>query len=475
MNLLRRRYLQQFAVVAIFTIATLFSLVLRAQAPAKSPTVSNLPPHSERWALVIGINKYDDGNLNPLFGQNDAKRIASDLEQYAGFPGDQVFLLTDDQDRDHQPTRERILYWLSILKQDASPNGLILIAFSGHGLRYEDKSFLMPKDAHLNFDSTYLTQTAIAVDVLTDILRKSHAKQVIVLMDSCRNNPFANEGSETNKMSSQFVASFDYEKQNLGKEAYATIFSTGLGGESYQFQDEKMGYFSWVLDQALSGAAREAYDTNGQLTLGGLIRFLQKRTPELVKLHNPWREQVPHAQVDGYLADQVVLAVSTKQADKSSNDQTDRTIDSLRQHAEELMSKQNYTEAMALFQKGCHDDDQESCVSLGLIYIMGSGGVHDEQTGLELFSRACERGYGSGCTNLGHIDELQGASLMALKHFIRGCDSGDGSGCTNAGIYYRSGDTVNKDLGKARQYFERACRLGDVHGGCELLKRLDGQ
>ena len=203
--------------------------------------------------------------LNPLFGQNDARKIAEDLERYAGFPHDQIILLTDDQPAERQPRRERILFWLSDIKQSGSVRGLILIAFSGHGLQSEGKSFLMPKDAYLNFDSTYLTQNAIPVNAVTESLRQSVAKQVIVLVDACRNNPYATKGSDANELTPTFANSFDYEKHNLGKEAYATIFSTGLGDESYQYQNKQMGYFSWVLDQALS---RAAYRRRGPAYLG---------------------------------------------------------------------------------------------------------------------------------------------------------------------------------------------------------------
>jgi hypothetical protein len=133
----------------------------------------------------------------------------------------------------------------------------------------------------------------------------------IVLVDACRNNPFASKGADANKLSPEFAASFSYEEHNLGKEAYATIFATSLGGEAYQYRRANMGYFSWVLDQALSGAA---YDPKGHLTLQGLLDYLQQNTPKLVKLYNPGREQVPYAVVGGYLADQLVLAIKPTEA-----------------------------------------------------------------------------------------------------------------------------------------------------------------
>jgi hypothetical protein len=294
--------LRLFRAGVVSLILLLSSLELTAQTSTIPQTVTELPPSSERWALVIGISKYDDPSLNPLFGQNDAKKIAADLERYAGFDHGQVLVLTDDQPADRQPRRERILWWLSVLKQNASPQGLLLVFFSGHGLESQGESFLIPKEAHLNFDRTYLEQNAVPIEVVSKSLREAQAKQIIVLVDACRSNPYAAKGNTSNKMTSKFVDSFDYEKQNSGISAYVKIFSTSPGEESFQYQEMEMGYFSWVLDQALSGV----YD-QGQLTLKDLIRRLEDEIPRLVKLYSPGRVQEPDPQTGGYKADQLVL------------------------------------------------------------------------------------------------------------------------------------------------------------------------
>src|SRR5205823_5780342 len=56
------------------------------------------PSKSKRWALVIGVDKYTDPQISPLKGSdNDARLIADALVRYAGFPRDQVILLSTDQ------------------------------------------------------------------------------------------------------------------------------------------------------------------------------------------------------------------------------------------------------------------------------------------------------------------------------------------------------------------------------------------
>lgn len=181
-------YLRLFVAGAILSILLLFSPALAAQT-STPPKVSKLPPSDERWALVIGISKYEDPEFNPLYGQNDAKKIAADLEQYAGFLHDQIILLTDDQPKDQKPERERILWWLASIGNMSSPQGLILIYFSGHGGEIGGESYLFPQKVHQNNNPTYLEQNAIPVHLIWDTLKTAPAKQIIVLMDACRNDP----------------------------------------------------------------------------------------------------------------------------------------------------------------------------------------------------------------------------------------------------------------------------------------------
>jgi len=55
-------------------------------------TVQQLPAVAKRFALVIGVDKYDDPQLNSLRGAaNDARILADAFIRYAGFPASQTF------------------------------------------------------------------------------------------------------------------------------------------------------------------------------------------------------------------------------------------------------------------------------------------------------------------------------------------------------------------------------------------------
>ncbi len=60
--------------------------------------VSSWPRKSKRYALVIGVDDYQDTQISKLTAaSNDAKTLADALIEHSGFPADQVFLYSSDQ------------------------------------------------------------------------------------------------------------------------------------------------------------------------------------------------------------------------------------------------------------------------------------------------------------------------------------------------------------------------------------------
>src|ERR1700686_3566561 len=69
-------------------------------------TVNAWPRKAKRFAMVIGVDEYQDTQISKLNGaSNDAKSLANALIEYGGFPADQVILFTSDQPSERHPTR----------------------------------------------------------------------------------------------------------------------------------------------------------------------------------------------------------------------------------------------------------------------------------------------------------------------------------------------------------------------------------
>jgi len=160
--------------------------------------VEVLPTSSKRFALVIGVDEYEDSQINRLEGAgNDAKAIVEALVQYADFPRDQVRLLTSDQPAERKPTRNKILRQLSNLRGAVPKDGLLLIAFAGHGIERGGQAYLLPSDAELSDDVSLLEQSSINVDEMRKRILETGVAQVVMILDACRNDPAAGRAIPT--------------------------------------------------------------------------------------------------------------------------------------------------------------------------------------------------------------------------------------------------------------------------------------
>ena len=244
-----------------------------------------------RFALVIGINRYE--RLNPLKGAvNDAKNLADTLMKYAGFPADQVVLLTSDQTEDKQPTKKNVLSKLSQLIAATPPEGLLLIAFAGHGTEVEGKPSLLLSDfpSFKDFD-------AISVYWLTEQIAKKGIKQAVLILDTCRTMPAMASGEYLSDP-------LAYVKLNRDVETLAILYATASGEPAFESEVAEQGYMTMAVGEALRGAAA---GEDRRVTLGGLVKYVQSKVPQLSD-----KRQRPFTRIEGFKSDEMVLSLQIK-------------------------------------------------------------------------------------------------------------------------------------------------------------------
>ena len=275
-------------------------------------SIKVLPSASKRYAIVIGVDQYADTQITTLGGaSNDAKALAKALVQYAGFPNEQVTLLASDQPAERQPTRGNILRRLSNLAAVIPRDGLLLLSFAGHGMERGGQAFLLPSDSQVSNDVDLLEQTAINVSQIKDRIKKIGVPQVLLILDACRNDPVGRANAD-NPLTAAYTRGFNFDVRNREVQAFATLYATEVGRRAYEYKEKKQGYFTWILVEALRGAAANA---KGEVTLAGLVTYLQERVPKRVLQDlGPGKDQKPFAVVEGYRADELVLAVHNPQA-----------------------------------------------------------------------------------------------------------------------------------------------------------------
>ncbi|MCW9080589.1 MAG: caspase family protein [Colwellia sp.] len=130
-----------------------------------------------RTALVIGNSDYQTSPLvNPV---NDAKDMAKVLEQ-AGF---KVSLIINASQREMERSVRKF-------GKKLRQGGAGLFYYAGHGIQVKGRNYLVPIDAEIETESDVKYEAVDAGLILGKMEDAGNALNIVIL-DACRNNPFA--------------------------------------------------------------------------------------------------------------------------------------------------------------------------------------------------------------------------------------------------------------------------------------------
>ncbi len=156
----------------IFRILIALSVIALASIPAVCFSASDL-----RTALVIGNSTYENGPLrNPA---NDATDMAIMLKRL----GFEVTLKTN-------ATRRTMQSSISAFGKKLNSGGVGLFYYAGHGLQVKGRNYLIPVQALIESESDVEYEAVDAGRVLGKMEDAGNGFNIVIL-DACRNNPFA--------------------------------------------------------------------------------------------------------------------------------------------------------------------------------------------------------------------------------------------------------------------------------------------
>jgi hypothetical protein len=274
--------------------------------------VSELPSKEKRWALIVGIDYYE----------KDAATLKGAVN-YAGFPENQVILLTSDAtDLDNRPKRENIFGALNDLSSRVPSDGLLLFSFSGHGVSVGDQAFLIPSNGRITKNFSLLKSLSINVSEIRDAIQEIKVKQVLMLLDACRNEP--GKGDTPNVLTDAYKTGFSFDTANSNIKAFATLYATSVGERAFEFYDadskEFRGYFSYAVEEALKG---KAANDKGEVTLSRLIDYLETNVAQRVRHEKAETQEPSISYSETYRANDLILTIADRAALMNArNDET---------------------------------------------------------------------------------------------------------------------------------------------------------
>ena len=249
------------------------------------------PAGSTAWAVVVGVDQYRSPDIPGLRGAvRDATGIAAALERYAGIPRDHISVFLSDGPEEQKPTAGRILNRFLEVGDQASADDLVIFFFAGHGIERSGQQFLL----------TYETNRATTGDLMTTSLpsatlmlafQRIKARHHLIMIDACRDDPT----SPTRNASVSFEREFHLPRDDE-RALRATLLSTTTGQSAYEWRTMDRGYFSYFIEQGLSGEALSS--GGGGVTVYSLADYVASKVYEKVKADLN-KDQTPIPDVSG--------------------------------------------------------------------------------------------------------------------------------------------------------------------------------
>ncbi|MHC9541255.1 MAG: tetratricopeptide repeat protein [Vulcanimicrobiota bacterium] len=239
-----------------------------------------------RWAVIVGINEYMK-EVTPLHcAVNDALTFRTVLVEKAGFKESDVFLLTSNAGGNRIPDKSNIIRWISYIKAQANAQDTVVFFFSGHGMDSGDESYLLTYEAD-PYSKATLDASSLKVSDLRKIIEEMPTGRILLFVDACRNDPRSGKGETDNTLtagqSQNLSISSGYSPDiNTGGNFTLTFFSCKVGQRSYEWSEQKLGFFTYYLTKGIGGD-KAAIDENGNVTLGLLKNYLGREVSGAVK------------------------------------------------------------------------------------------------------------------------------------------------------------------------------------------------
>ena len=177
-----------------------------------APAASAAAKQGRRVALVIGNSAYKNvpALANP---QKDASAIATSLRNI----GFETVTLSIDA------TREKLIDGLRAFADESEKADWAIVYYAGHGIEVNGQNYLIPTDARLATDRDVQFE-AIPLDQVMAALEGAR-KLKLVLLDACRDNPFAPRMRKTTSPAPAAVAA----TSTAGGSVSSRSIGRGLG------------------------------------------------------------------------------------------------------------------------------------------------------------------------------------------------------------------------------------------------------
>lgn len=232
----------------------------------------------KRWALIIGINDYQDRFIEPLSASRyDAKLVEDTLKNEGKF--DIVIRMTDDvfHTSPKFPSKKNISKVLKQISNDLQENDNFLLYFSGYTIKIADnETHLITADSNLN----NLEESSLSLSSISNICTEKNLSDSIFFIDSYKLMTSININHLLHEDAGDSNYSQQFPKIHVDELSPSSLVFHAFSKKNFAANYKQSIYapysiFAYYLCEALRGAAD--FDNDNIVSINDLISFVKQK------------------------------------------------------------------------------------------------------------------------------------------------------------------------------------------------------
>lgn len=243
---------------------------IESQQATINVTYKGLEKVSDCYVISVGINKYENENLNLTFAAPDAKAFSGLIKSKGSPLFNKINVYTF---LDKNATRENILAAVEEIGQKIQKEDVFVFFFAGHGSIADNLFYFITSEVTGLYQKEKLDK-ALPVSELQERFKKLAALKQVVFIDACHS------GSSVETLAMRGSAEEKALAQLSRSSGVHVLASSEVQQQSAEIQSLGHGVFTYVLLEALGGKADGA-PTDSKVTLYEIKSYIDDQVPEV--------------------------------------------------------------------------------------------------------------------------------------------------------------------------------------------------
>lgn len=225
---------------------------------------------SECYLLSIGVNKYENENLNLTYARSDAQDFAS----FINSGGEKLFSKVHSLTLfDRDATKSKIISAIDEISKTMKKEDVFIFFYAGHGST-ENGSFYFVTSEITGLYQQEKLKNALSVTELQDKLRVLPALKQVLFVDACQS------GSSVETLAMRGATEEKALAQLSRSSGIHVMASSDSEQQSAEIKSLGHGVFTYVLLEALKGKADGA-PADSKVTVYEIKSYIDDQVPEV--------------------------------------------------------------------------------------------------------------------------------------------------------------------------------------------------